>query len=189
MAWVLSFSESEGSDRLVLLAIANHADADGMNAFPNAARIADEARVGRATVYRAVRRLVALGEVVRESGGGRGRSNRYSLPCKGSHGETLSAAKPSHAKQSQGSQVETVSADKGSHLDIQTVSSAHINGLNGETRTVLNRQEPKTAIDHSEKSNGNSNPRDRFPDRCPDCQKLLYDCLCDRGPLKVVVTR
>lgn len=172
MAWVLACSRSEGADRLVLLAIANHADAEGTNAYPNAMLIAEEARVGRATVFRAVQRLVGRGELVRESGGGRGHPNRYSV-----------ALKPSHEKGSQGSQCETDSAEKGSHLRVETVSSAQIKGLTGDTRTVLNRPEPKTAIANSVGSQPPSQKRDGLAARCPSCGNLTFDCLCDRGPL------
>lgn len=80
MAWVFDHSESEGSDRLVLLAIANHCNAKEPAAWPSIATIAAEARVDRATVYRSLKRLVALGELNVVSGGNRGVTNLYTLP-------------------------------------------------------------------------------------------------------------
>lgn len=79
MGWVLGHSQSEGSDRLVLLAIANHADADGGLAFPSVAMIGEEARVDRATVFRALARLEQLGELEIVRGRGRGMRNTYCL--------------------------------------------------------------------------------------------------------------
>ncbi len=63
IAYVLEHSESRGLPRLVLLAIANHADAFGMNAYPSIGKIAQEARVHRATVYRSLAALEQSGEL------------------------------------------------------------------------------------------------------------------------------
>lgn len=63
VAWVLEHSEATLADRLVLIAIANHADARGWNAWPSVPIIAREARVGRSTVYRAIEALEASGEL------------------------------------------------------------------------------------------------------------------------------
>lgn len=63
MAWVLEHSEAKLADRLVLIAIANHADARGANAWPAVPSIAREARVDRATVFRAIDALEELGEL------------------------------------------------------------------------------------------------------------------------------
>lgn len=94
LAWVLENSEATLADRLVLLAIANHADARGWNAWPSIPQIAKEARVGRATVFRALEALEALGEIVVERRPGR--SSMYGLPFLGSQIET-----------GEGSQIET----------------------------------------------------------------------------------
>lgn len=74
MAWVFDRSQAEGSDRLVLLAIANHCDSHWC-CFPSVEQIATEARVSRSTVTRSVRSLVLLGEL-EVSTGGRGRGSR-----------------------------------------------------------------------------------------------------------------
>lgn len=63
VAWVLEHSEATLADRLVLIAIANHADARGWNAYPSVPLIAREARVDERTVYRALDALKASGEV------------------------------------------------------------------------------------------------------------------------------
>lgn len=63
IAHVLEHSKAQGFTRLVLLAIANHADAYGMNAYPSIGKIAQEARVHRATVYRSLAVLEQSGEI------------------------------------------------------------------------------------------------------------------------------
>lgn len=84
MGWVLDHSDAELASRLVLLAIANHADAHGRNAWPSQATIAAEAHVSERTVRRCIDALVDLGEleVKQYAGGtnGRGRTNYYELP-------------------------------------------------------------------------------------------------------------
>lgn len=84
MSWVLDHSESELASRLVLLAIANHCDASGRNAWPAQETIATEARVSDRTVRRCVDVLVEMGELtVKVHGGkvsGQGRTNYYELP-------------------------------------------------------------------------------------------------------------
>ncbi len=61
--WVWEHSESGGNARLVLLAIADAADADGQNAWPSQQRIAKMARVTTRTVRRLVAELIMLGEL------------------------------------------------------------------------------------------------------------------------------
>lgn len=63
IAWVLENSEATLADRLVLLAIANHADGKGWNAYPAIPLIAREARVEERTVYRALEALENAGEL------------------------------------------------------------------------------------------------------------------------------
>lgn len=79
MAYVLEHSEAQLGDRLVLLAIANHADANGCNAYPPIDMIASEARMSERQVYRAIRSLADAGEITITSGGGRGKANGYEI--------------------------------------------------------------------------------------------------------------
>lgn len=124
MAWVLENSQAEGYGRLVLLAIANHADHSGTNAFPSVEKIAHEARVSRATVFRVLPKLVGLGELTIEKGGaGAGSTNRYHVQMKGSQTATL-----------QGSQAETLQPQI-------RVSETPNKGLTAATQTVIPRTE------------------------------------------------
>lgn len=77
LAWVLEHSEATLADRLVLLAIANHADARGWNAYPSVPLIAHEASVSEATVYRALATLEDSGELTVKRRPGR--SNMYAI--------------------------------------------------------------------------------------------------------------
>jgi hypothetical protein len=89
MSWVFEHSRSALADRLVLLAIADHANNDGLDAWPSVATIARKARVGRSTAFRSIERLVELGEITVESGGGRGRRNCYQLLMERSQNDTV----------------------------------------------------------------------------------------------------
>lgn len=76
VAWVLDHSESCYSDRLVLIAIANHIGPTGW-AWPSIESIAHEARVGRSTVFTAIDTLVDIGELSVKKRPGK--SNLYGL--------------------------------------------------------------------------------------------------------------
>lgn len=84
MSWVFDHSRAELGARLVLLAIANHADAHGRNAFPSQKLIAEESAVSVRSVKRCVASLADLGELtvgVHEGKViGQGRTNYYELP-------------------------------------------------------------------------------------------------------------
>lgn len=81
VAWVLEHSEATLADRLVLIAIANHADARGWNAYPAVPLIAREALVSEATVYRALATLEESGELTVKRRAGR--SNMYAITALG----------------------------------------------------------------------------------------------------------
>ena len=77
MSWVWDHSRAKGAQRLVLLAVADHANDDGLDAFPSLARLARKTGMTERGVHKAIGALVALGELQVTAGGGRGRSNRY----------------------------------------------------------------------------------------------------------------
>lgn len=98
--WVWQNSDSNGNDRIVLLAIADEADDDGGNAYPSMERLATKCRVNRATVMRSVRRLEEQGEllVLRPDEYGRGKFNVYCV-LMGRPAETLTVCHPSNQRQ------------------------------------------------------------------------------------------
>lgn len=64
ISWVLQQSPTQHSDRLVLIVLADHAQADGTGAFPSYDTILREARLGsRSTVARSLERLEADGHI------------------------------------------------------------------------------------------------------------------------------
>lgn len=65
LAWVFEAAEVSGTQRLVLLSLANHADDSGV-CWPSLNTVAREARVSRRRAEDAVRGLVAAGFVERE---------------------------------------------------------------------------------------------------------------------------
>lgn len=100
ISWVWEHSEAGGTDRLVLLAIADAADDRGLNAWPSVATIASKCNVSSRTVQRAIYALEELGElrVVKQAGGHGAmradrRPNRYELPK--FHGVTERHPEPS----------------------------------------------------------------------------------------------
>lgn len=156
VAWVLENSEATLADRLVLIAIANHADARGWNAWPAVPQIALEARVDRATVFRALTSLEATGEVVIERRAGR--SNIYGIAAL------------------MGSQSAT---GRGSQDATGGVANGHKRGRNLRPEPSVTVIEPSRArTREAEKPNPIT-----FAPRCVACDKLEFDCLCDRGPL------
>lgn len=78
MTWVLDHSPSEGSARLVLLALANHAGTDGADAYPSVETLRREARLkSRRTVQTALRALETAGAIEVQKEQGPQRSTRY----------------------------------------------------------------------------------------------------------------
>lgn len=112
LAWVLQNSKAELTDRLVLIAIANHCDAHWC-CYPSIDMIAAEARVSRSSVLRSIKELVRLAELEVSPGGrGKGQRSTYRL---------------AHY---QGCQDDTVKLDF-------TVSSATSKGVTGDTHKPL----------------------------------------------------
>lgn len=97
VAWVLEHSQAKLADRLVLIAIANHVGSRGWDAWPSVETIATEAGVHEVTVWRSIRALEELGELVVQRRPGK--SSRYGLaalqPLQSAGGEGLQDARTS----------------------------------------------------------------------------------------------
>jgi DNA-binding MarR family transcriptional regulator len=78
MSWVWEHGPKSGTDRLVLLALANFCD-DAGACFPSVGRIAEMACVTPRGAQKALRRMADAGVISIETGGGRSRCNRYSI--------------------------------------------------------------------------------------------------------------
>lgn len=79
--WVWEHSEARENDRIVLLAIANEADSEGLDAKPSQRRMAQLCRLGQSTIRRRVERLEAAGELLvnRPETIGPGHYSRYAV--------------------------------------------------------------------------------------------------------------
>ncbi len=80
VTWVLEQSESTLGARLVLLAIASHANREGKNSWPSTDTIALETRLSIRDVYYCLKMLRDSGELAIRSGKTKGVANRYALP-------------------------------------------------------------------------------------------------------------
>lgn len=78
MTWVWDNSPAEGTELLLLLALADHASDDGADAWPSVATLARKCRVHPRTVQRLLRKLDAAGLISVEPNAGRvpGRTQR-----------------------------------------------------------------------------------------------------------------
>ena len=80
MTWVLKNSEAQLGARLVMIAIADEADAEGRNAWPSIARIAHHSRLSIRNVRRLLAKLEKGGELLIHPGTGRHGVHIYTLP-------------------------------------------------------------------------------------------------------------
>lgn len=79
MSWVLNNAPVRGTEKIILLGLANHADADGNNAYPSVARLARYANVSERAVQQALRILEEGGHIYRhfnEGGSAQQRADR-----------------------------------------------------------------------------------------------------------------
>ncbi|MGC5381235.1 helix-turn-helix domain-containing protein [Micromonospora sp. DT68] len=83
MSWVWDNSPVGGTERLVLLAIADCAADDGSNAWPSIATLARKTRVDSRTVQRVIRRLADDGHLLVNATTGGRKSNTYTVVMAG----------------------------------------------------------------------------------------------------------
>lgn len=76
---VWDHSKAPAPDLLVLLAIADAANADGREAWPGMPRLSQFSRKTESAVRRSIARLIAMGELIRVAEGHRGRSSEYAI--------------------------------------------------------------------------------------------------------------
>lgn len=75
ISWVLKHSGATGSERLVLIALADKSEDDGSNCFPSVATLAQESRCSRRTVQSSLRKLEAAGRIRANGKGSKGQTN------------------------------------------------------------------------------------------------------------------
>jgi hypothetical protein len=94
--WVWSRSESRNGARLVMLALADRADDNGC-AWPSIDDLAERTKLEPPrAVQKGITKLVELGELDVENGGGRHRSNRYRIVRNPEHLTGLLTRNPAH---------------------------------------------------------------------------------------------
>ena len=76
--WVWARSESRNGARLVMLALADRADDNGL-CWPSIDDLAERTKLSPRAVQKAIATLAEIGELQVENGGGRHRSNRYRI--------------------------------------------------------------------------------------------------------------
>lgn len=79
MTWVWDHAQVKGGELLLLLAIADHADDEGRNAWPSLNRLVERTRVDRRTVQRLLRSLERNRLIMIEPSAGPHRTNRYTV--------------------------------------------------------------------------------------------------------------
>ena len=80
IAWVINYSESERSARLVLISIANNANNEGRESYPSIETLCRNSRLSESSVHAAIKELVKIGELHVEPQASRWRTNLYSIP-------------------------------------------------------------------------------------------------------------
>lgn len=80
MSYVWKNSQWGGSPLLVLLALADHMNAEGFGAWTSVASIGKQTRLSERNVHYILRKLQESGELAIDVGGGPKRCNAYSLP-------------------------------------------------------------------------------------------------------------
>ena len=161
VAWVLEETEVEGLTRLVLLALANHADHVTGECWPTVETVAREARCSRRTVFYALNELVSAGLIEKVSGGGRGKSNRYRLRIRNG-------------------------AMSGRETVQSTTETVQSTTLNGAAACTQNHQEPSRTLLGKRCTDGTVSGATSFVGRCDRCHALTIDCDCPPVILRAV---
>ena len=143
MAWVWNRSQAAGTDRLILLAIADAADHDGTNAWPSIATLMRKTRLSERTVRRGLRRLSDLGELrVHQRGGPTYPGNPH--PGHRTNRYTVRMRHPDHNDRS------TTTDPQGGHDDRADPFGGH-------------PDRPDHQDGHADRSGHRPGPRDRGP--------------------------
>ncbi|MGH3433096.1 MAG: helix-turn-helix domain-containing protein [Thermocrispum sp.] len=113
MNWVWEHSQAAGTELLMLLAIADHADDDGRNAWPSRARLAAKTRLDERTVRRVIKRLEKAGLLRIVRGHGRTNSNRYTVVTDAATESEKGAERPEAERHAGNSPCGAVPSEKG----------------------------------------------------------------------------
>jgi len=180
--WVWARSESRNGARLVMLALADRADDNGL-AWPSVDDLAERTRLTPRAVRKCVGELVSLGELEVENGGGRHRSNRYRIIPKPGTLDRVTDGKPGT--------LDRVSARETLNSATQTLNF-ETETLNSATRNPV-QSSPEPSVEPSREPSGNHHTHpatreDRLPavrgveeSRYPDEIVRLQDAMSVAG--------
>lgn len=139
--WAWSVTGLAAGSKLVLLALADHADDDG-RCWPAQDRLSEMTGLSRATVQRSLVALEELDLLTREPGSGR-RSTRYTLAVEGPHHEATTAIHTRLTMRPQGPHHEAATNSEGPHHEAPGASSCAPRGL------TMRPEPPRTVIEPS----------------------------------------
>lgn len=132
--WVWEYSRAEGTDLLVALAIADRANDEGEEAWPNMDTLCRKTRLSRSTVSRSVQNLEQLGElrVDRE----RGKRNAYVLTMPiYEEGDDAVDRRPSNVARPNQCQFDTGESEPGTGVNLTPLSDAQTAGDASSSKT------------------------------------------------------
>ncbi|MDX8151116.1 helix-turn-helix domain-containing protein [Patulibacter brassicae] len=148
ISYVLDHSEARGSDRLVLIALANHAGAEHAECWPSVPLIASEARVSERTAQYALRALEKHGRIERKGTGPQGQTRwRVVLDAAAdtappADDEPAAGADPAPQEEpADGAEAAPGADSAGAQDATEGVQTTAPGGADVCTRTVKNRQE------------------------------------------------
>ena len=177
LSWVFDKSPTTGTDRLVLLALANHASSDAWECYPSIATLAREAGIARPrTVQQSLARMEANGHVERSINGAvdqRIRTDRRPNLYRILHGVSLSDT-PSEERG-------VASGPNGVSLRAERGVASRTNGVSPNDTQTVNRTVITTV---SEPSGGEAPQRVVKPSPSrPLTEAALEDLRARYGPL------
>jgi hypothetical protein len=128
MAWVFDHAPTQsGTDQLVLLAIADRCNDDGLEAWPSLGMLAVKTRLSERAVWSAIRRLVKVGALVVRSGKAGRRSNCYQvvLSAKGRTACDVARGARSHEVRGRTACIEPGATQPGTGCEVEVARGAN----------------------------------------------------------------
>lgn len=178
--WVWARSESRNGARLVMLALADRADDDG-KAWPSIEDLCERTLLSPRAVQKGIAKLVEIGELKVESGGGRRVRNRYTIVPKPRTSDGVTPEEPGQDDGVTDKEPRTfdgVSAEETPHFEPETPHSAT------ETPSIVRENPVKSAgeppLEPPEEPSGNHHnypgggiEADRLPEWVAELQTAM----------------
>lgn len=149
MSWVWEHSRSKLSARLVLLAIADHANGDGLDAYPSTTQLMRKTGLSERGVQKAIAELVELGELLVTTGGGRGKTNRYRVLMVERPAEDANPAEDAPFAEENPAQETPYSENPAQETPYSTPETPHNATENPAKFAPGTKREPRATVKHS----------------------------------------